>query len=687
MSTDLDARFCCGEWSEEYDCVPLMIRSKMLRTKVSSRVRVDAGVGAPNVDDKQMCNEVCVDRNEDKDCSDKVIKKATQSSNVVVAASSEFFHPDGSDCGPCLSSFNNISSNSVDHSGESDLKKNLTVSGMSTVGGEENVHTMIDVLSHKALLEVAASVPRDFSKVSASAHAQASELKHETVYEFDDDLDDVVLSERRRMLISRKLMQLSGSYRANKFEEMSNLFKGAKQTGDVEKGFGTIQYPQIANISNSSISVHDHLDSKCRYDKTSRGDTVHVSFEFRASPTNARCRSFDIQEASTTCGYPLASSALPSLAKVKDEPVDLSELCNEGTSGTKDIVAGSQLLYVKSEPSNFDSVGDELDHLPLIDRIKLLLSGAPSPSMDMLGNPESLQDNVDIGTDFLESVQPISISRPSKRRKTATNCVETALEEDAPELLKVLIERGILVDEMKLYGEEDSDGDLDDSYSEDGFAELEAVISQLFSQRQTFLKFPQLRTKGEKVSYCLACLLSLVEQTRFLRNQKWPVEWGWCRDLQSFIFVFPRHNRIVLERPEYGYATYFFELLTSVPAAWQIKRLVTALKLTSCGRITLMENKPLVVGEDLSEVEARVLAEYGWTPNTGLGTMLNYCDRVVHDRKQGLNSSEWKSKIGKQLLNGYYSGSFVSTDLPKKSIEDPCLREDEEEDVQVKLEQ
>lgn len=53
--------------------------------------------------------------------------------------------------------------------------------------------------------------------------------------------------------------------------------------------------------------------------------------------------------------------------------------------------------------------------------------------------------------------------------------------------------------------------------------------------------------------------------------------------------------RIVLERPEYGYATYFFELLDSVPISWQIKRLVTAMKLTSCSRVTLMENKALMV--------------------------------------------------------------------------------------------
>lgn len=53
--------------------------------------------------------------------------------------------------------------------------------------------------------------------------------------------------------------------------------------------------------------------------------------------------------------------------------------------------------------------------------------------------------------------------------------------------------------------------------------------------------------------------------------------------------------RIVLERPEYGYATYFFELVESLPVDWQIKRLVTAMKLPCCSRTILLENKPLLV--------------------------------------------------------------------------------------------
>lgn len=59
---------------------------------------------------------------------------------------------------------------------------------------------------------------------------------------------------------------------------------------------------------------------------------------------------------------------------------------------------------------------------------------------------------------------------------------------------------------------------------------------------------------------------------------------------------------------------------------------------------------------------------YGWIPDTGLGTMLNYRDRVVHDRKNEKVNSEWRSKIGKLLMDGYNGGTII-TDIPKKVIE------------------
>ncbi|KAM0872861.1 hypothetical protein ACQ4PT_038421 [Festuca glaucescens] len=238
-------------------------------------------------------------------------------------------------------------------------------------------------------------------------------------------------------------------------------------------------------------------------------------------------------------------------------------------------------------------------------------------------------------------------SRRRRKKKTATDSIETALEEDAPGLLQMLLDKGIVVNEIKLYDVGEVDEMLPDC-TESDFQDLENVITR----------------------------------ARYLQFRDCPVEWGWCRDLQSFIFVFRRHNRLVLERPEYGYATYFFEIVQSVPIEWQIQRLVTAMKLSNCGRTALIENRPLSVGEDLSEGEARVLEEYGWIPNTGLGTMLNYRDRVVHDRWNEKYSTDWRMKIGKLLMRGYSEGHCIITHVPINTmledyseeikLEDPC---------------
>ncbi|GJN30734.1 hypothetical protein PR202_gb19067 [Eleusine coracana subsp. coracana] len=179
-------------------------------------------------------------------------------------------------------------------------------------------------------------------------------------------------------------------------------------------------------------------------------------------------------------------------------------------------------------------------------------------------------------------------SRRRRRRKTATYdaCVACALDEDAPGLLQVLMDKGITVEEIKLYGAGEDDEMVPDC-TENNFEDLENLITKLFSQRTSLLKL------------------------------------------------------IVLERPEYGYATYFFEIVQSVPIEWQ-------------------------VGEDLTEGEARVLEEYGWIRNCGLGTMLNYRDRVVHDRWTEKSVAEWRMKIGKLLMTGYAEGQTITSHLPNK---------------------
>jgi hypothetical protein len=86
------------------------------------------------------------------------------------------------------------------------------------------------------------------------------------------------------------------------------------------------------------------------------------------------------------------------------------------------------------------------------------------------------------------------------------------------------------------------------------------------------------------------------------------------------------------------------------------------------------------VGEDLSEGEARVLEEYGWIPSTGLGTMLNYRDRVVHDRWNENYSTDWRMKIGRLLMNGYSEGHSIITHVPMNTMPEDYSEEIKLED-------
>ena len=92
----------------------------------------------------------------------------------------------------------------------------------------------------------------------------------------------------------------------------------------------------------------------------------------------------------------------------------------------------------------------------------------------------------------------------------------------------------------------------------------------------------------------------------------------------------------------------------------------------------------LQVGEDLTEGEAHVFEEYGWIRNTGLGTMVNYRDRVVHDRWTEKNVSDWRAKIGKLLMTGYAEGQSVTVYGPKKVAN--LLEATGDAEIDIKLE-
>ncbi|XP_024542497.1 uncharacterized protein LOC9648160 isoform X1 [Selaginella moellendorffii] len=244
--------------------------------------------------------------------------------------------------------------------------------------------------------------------------------------------------------------------------------------------------------------------------------------------------------------------------------------------------------------------------------------------------------------------------------------VQSALQEDAPGLFELLEERGLL-DGMDIITNVWEEGDGNTSQTE-SFSDLTSVVGKLWGTSSQLLKEHRSRVQmanSSKPHYCLACLVTLIEQTRLLKQRKWPVRWGWCRALNAFLFVFEKHNRIVVERPEYGFATYFFELVQSLPVKWQVDRLIKVMSCVCNCRAALLENRPLEAGKDLLPEEARVLEDYGWTPNTGIGSLLSFCDRVLHDYKSEDEAAEWKSKIGRMLMDGHDHGSIVLK-LPRK---------------------
>lgn len=537
---------------------------------------------------------------------------------------------------------------------------------------------------------------RKCTKGSIGAGLEAVKIRTQISDDILDDLDHVVLKERLRQLLTSKSLGtlvttpednssgITSPYSADRHKQRPRKRKPEQDFSHEMFSSSGYQFHEIdKTLQSDSFDASTLktsckplqcaiLEPRCQENKSTnlgnvpsihRNNRIYSEKGFsKHEPKEQILLSADIRN--------MPSSAILNLAQVKVEPSNYYEFMR--VDGIAGHMSFDVAVPVKSELELPDERGDELDHMILQHRMRLF-SSREVPRLGIYGSSgcqsKFFPSDLDCRSVASKPAKPLKVNHPRKRRKTATDSVETAMEEDAPGLLQVLIEKGVTIGEIKLYGELESNDALDDSSTEDNFAELEDIISKLFSQRHTLLKFAPLRhAKGERATYCLACLFSLVEQARYLQFRKWPVEWGWCRDLQSFIFVFERHNRMVLERPEYGYATYFFDLVDSLPIVWQIKRLVTAMKLTSCGRVTLIENKALLVGEDLTEGEAKVLMEYGWVPNTGLGTMLNYRDRVVHDRKNEKDSSEWRSKIGKLLMDGYNGGTIVSG-IPSKLME------------------
>ncbi|CAL0307660.1 unnamed protein product [Lupinus luteus] len=209
------------------------------------------------------------------------------------------------------------------------------------------------------------------------------------------------------------------------------------------------------------------------------------------------------------------TSTCPTSVKVKDEPWDNNDLNNVDSVAIGSISVEIPNVKCEWEAHNEYHHDDHVEHMSLIDRLNFIMSGEDS-SLNIATSYPSLKISPSAfiaSSSVSESAGYSGIKRIRKRKKTATDSVQTALEEDAPGLLQALLDKGVLVDEIKLYGESGDDEPLDESHCEDSFSELEAVISKIFSQRHSFLKIPITRaTKASRASYCLACLISLVEQ-------------------------------------------------------------------------------------------------------------------------------------------------------------------------------
>ncbi|KAH7652880.1 NAC domain-containing protein [Dioscorea alata] len=201
------------------------------------------------------------------------------------------------------------------------------------------------------------------------------------------------------------------------------------------------------------------------------------------------------------------SASSNSIGKVKFEPL---ENCIP-VPGQTDLPTDE----VKIELANDNS--SDIDNIPLIDRMRMRVS-LSVPEVECSGKKRCPEPTALPASSFdsfnSENPKRKSFSLRKKRKKTATNSVETALEEDAPGLLEVLLDKGITAEEIKLYGDVDDDDDVGDVFSnEDSFEDLESVITKFFSERSSLFKLPSSRhVKGSKVDYCLPCLIALIEQ-------------------------------------------------------------------------------------------------------------------------------------------------------------------------------
>lgn len=158
-------------------------------------------------------------------------------------------------------------------------------------------------------------------------------------------------------------------------------------------------------------------------------DLAELNDDRKSSESDRICSSEKISTItmkSSPCGrqadVPTGSSKAHSSVKIKDEPLDNSESPSLGRSVRGDF--SLNMLPVKHEPRAPNEISeDEVDNMLLRDRMNLLAS-REEYDVSMSKNYACVVKIVPSALNYspiaIESAKPVSISRPRKRKKTAT---------------------------------------------------------------------------------------------------------------------------------------------------------------------------------------------------------------------------------------------------------------------------
>ena len=218
------------------------------------------------------------------------------------------------------------------------------------------------------------------------------------------------------------------------------------------------------------------------------------------------------------------------------------------------------------------------------------------------------------------------------------------LEADAPELARMLTDAGLLNDAKLLRG------------SADPTPEFLTALSELASELKKAQQPAQSSSSGSQSTgqYAIKSLNVLVALAR--QQAHTGAVWGYHRQLKSFVFSFPAQRRVVLEKSQYGLATYVFEH----PACLDdfLGQLWLVLKL--CGREAVVTNTNTLSKFELSDANKITLVEAGVLPaeDNGLGCILGFVRKCIHTHRKGVFQEASYTKCVKDaLLEGLYGGT------------------------------